>query len=387
MSAIRTALTSTAAAAVLAGALVTPASAAVTTAWAQPGYGPANNYYNPNESVLNAGTIDDLKLSWVKGLPDLTASCSRPSEPLAAGGRVFVTDRKGIGAYMASNGRLLWHHDYRFPEDESTAHLAVVGGVLVAGTTGCQSQSDPNGDLFALNVATGRQVWRVDAGGPVESLVADRGLVLVSGSSESSAPAVRTFRVADGKLRWKAAAYQSSGVVAGGKLLVRRTNASGYAALAVDTGKRLWLRTGAWDGIAATPAGDRFLLRDSARKLISVKATNGAVQWKTAGAGGELATDGRRVYIGGSEALYALDVRNGKKMWSRTTDGWAAGQPVRAGGLVYSMIDDDKLRVHNAATGALVHNGGEPGSHGDLAVSGGRLFLVDEESVMAFTPQ
>ena len=385
MSAIRTGLFT--AAALAAALIAAPASAAATTAWTQPGYGPAHNYYNPNETVLNASTIDDLKLSWAKGLPDLTASCSRPSEPLAAGGRVFVTDRKGVGAYMASNGRLLWHHDFRFPEDESTAHLAVVGGVLVAGTTGCQSQSDPNGALFALNVSTGKQVWRVDARGPVESLVADRGLVMVSGSSESSAPAVRAFRVSDGKLRWTAAAYQTTGVVAGARLLVRRTNASGYAALAVDTGKRLWLRTGAWDGIAATPASDRFLLRDSARKLISVNAATGVVQWKTAGAGGELATDGRRIYVGGSEALYALDVRNGKKMWSRTTDGWSAGQPVRAGGLVYSMIDDDKLRVYNAANGALVHFGGEPGSHGDLAVSGGRLFLVDEESVMAFTPQ
>jgi outer membrane protein assembly factor BamB len=387
MSAIRAALVTSVSAVVLAGALVTPATAA-TTAWTQPGYGPARNYYNPAESVLNASTIDDLDLSWSKPLPEAAGgSCSRPSEPLAAGGRVFDTDQKGIGAYMASNGRLLWRHDFRFPEDESTARMAVVGGLLVAGTTGCQSQSDPDGTIVALRVVNGSKAWEIDARGPVGSLVADRGLVMVSGSSESSPAAVRAFRVSDGKLRWRAAAHQTTGVVAGGKLLVRRTDVSGVAALAVDTGKRVWGRTGAWDGIAATPAGDRFLLRDSRSTLISVNAATGAVQWKATGAGGKLATDGRRIYAGMSDVLTALDVRNGRKLWSKEIDGWDVGQPVRAGGLVYSMIDRDKLRVWNAATGAFVHNGGEPGSHGDIAVSGGRLFLVDEEGVMAFTPQ
>jgi hypothetical protein len=44
---------------------VTPAEAATAPSqWSQPGYGPGRNYYNPQESVVNASTIKKAKLRW-----------------------------------------------------------------------------------------------------------------------------------------------------------------------------------------------------------------------------------------------------------------------------------------------------------------------------------
>jgi hypothetical protein len=43
---------------------VTPAEAVAASTWPQPGYDAGHSFYNPAESVVNAGSITSLKLRW-----------------------------------------------------------------------------------------------------------------------------------------------------------------------------------------------------------------------------------------------------------------------------------------------------------------------------------
>ena len=371
---------------VLGLALAAPAHAA-DPGWTHPGYGPGNTFYNPNESIINGTSIDDVDLRWTADLPTTEeGTCSGPSEPLVSGGRVFITDETGIGAYRMTTGAPLWHYDWDWPDNENTPHLALSGGLLIAGNAECQSQSDPGGGIIALSVATGQRKWSVGVGGPVESLVVDKGIVAVAGSSESSTAAVRGYRVSDGKLRWTVYDYWSAGVSAGGKLLVSGTEDQGIAVLSITTGKKLWSKSSLYTAVAANPAGDNFYLADDDGGLVCVKASNGAKVWGANGTGGAVAADGKRVYRGFSNSIEALDARTGKRLWTHRF-GAQAGQPVRAGGLLYTNAAGQGLQILTAATGTPAFSwpfGTVQAYH--VVVAGGWLFQVDGDTLQAYAP-
>ncbi|GAB1693577.1 hypothetical protein KRM28CT15_53800 [Krasilnikovia sp. M28-CT-15] len=373
------------AAGLLSIAVAAPAHAA-DPGWAQPGYGSGNTFYNPNESVINGASIGDVALRWTAHLPTLTTeTCTGPSEPLVVGGRVFVTDQTGIGAYRLSTGALLWHFDWDFPDDTFTPHMAVSGGLLVAGFTECQSASDPNGGIVALNTTTGRQRWSVGIAGPVESLVIDKGIVAVAGESASSQAAVRAYRLSDGRLRWTLYDYWSPGVSASGKLLVSGTEDQRIAALSITTGKKLWRKAWLATAVAANPAGSNFYLGDDDGGLAAIKSANGATVWAVNGTGGPIAADGKRVYRGFSNSIEALNARTGVRLWT-TRLGTDAGQPVRAGGLLYTKTDLG-LAILTAATGVSAFTWPFSTAQNDhVVVASGWLFQVNGDTLEAYAP-
>lgn len=371
-------------------AVVQPSPAmAAAIEWAQPGYAAGRTFYNPDESVINAGSINDLGHRWAVGLPPSPQlSCTGPSAPLVSGGRVFVTTELGIAAYHAYTGGLLWHFVWALPDDERTPQLAVSGGVLLAANTDCNSTSDPNGRLLALNAATGSVRWSANTDAPARSLVVDKGIAVVAGGSASDSDTVNAFRVSDGKFRWGRTGYWSPGVSAGGKLLLSRTDAAGTSAVAITTGKTLWTKKKMWFGAAATPAGDHFYVTDVKGALICIKSSNGAVVWTAKGASGLIAADGKRVYRSVTDGVEALNAKNGKRLWD-TAFGGDTGQPVRAGGLVYTAVDGgEPLGILNAATGSFASPGWHLGSldTGNVVVTGGQLYLVNGNTLYAYAP-
>ncbi|MCA2214144.1 outer membrane protein assembly factor BamB family protein [Jidongwangia harbinensis] len=379
----RIGLAAVAVSALVGSGLIYPALAAASTGWTQPGYGPQRAFYNPEESVVNAATINDITHRWHVTLPDVADSCTGRAEPLIANGRLFLADESGIGAYHAATGAPLWHDEWGYPEDETTPHLAVSGGLLLIGNSSCQSQSDPDGNVFAVDVATGKQRWMVSIGAPVESLVVDKGVVVVAGSSMSDEAAVHAFRVSDGKARWNLRSYSSAGVSANGRLLVGRADKAITAAVSVTTGKVLWSKTKRWYGRSASPAGDRFFVSDDGGNLVCLKASNGALVWTAKKSAGLVATDGRRVYREMGEGVEALDVKNGKRLWVTYFED-DSGQPVRAGGLVYTNAG-----ILHAATGAVASFGWPVGGlYADqhVVVAGGRLYAVHGDTLKAYAP-
>ncbi len=365
----------------------TPVQAASRAQWAQAGYGPGRTFYNPAESVINAGTIEGVSRKWTAALPYADAgTCSYASPPVVSGGRVFVTDSEGIGAYAATTGERLWQWTWDSPEDEGTPQLAVSHGLLLVGNTDCQSMSDPDGTLRALDVSSGDEQWSVEVEAPVESLVVDRGVVVVSGASESDLPRVRGFDVTTGRQRYNLARFTSAGVAANGRMLLSRTSTAATVAVRITTGRAMWTRTKRWYAEAATPAGDRFLVSDARGTLVSLRATDGATQWSARRAAGRIATDGRRVYHPWSNGVEALHIRTGERVWTRIFEG-DTGQPVRAGGLVYVTVDaGERIGIMNAANGRVLSSGRQFPSldEGHVVVAGGWIYLVNGSQLEAY---
>jgi outer membrane protein assembly factor BamB len=252
---------------------------------------------------------------------------------------------------------------------------------------GCQSQSDPNGTVRALSVSSGRLVWSVSLPAPVESLVVDRGIAVVSGESVSDSPAVVGLGVADGTRRWELADHSSAGVSAAGRVLVSRVGTPGTSALSITTGEAVWTRAIAWAGQAATPAGDRFYVSDRGNTMVCVDSATGTVVWTAARKASPLiAADGRRVYRSMADRIEALDAHTGKLRWSAPLAG-NAGQPVRAGGLLYATVDAGRpLGILHAATGARASAGNQIGTvvGGHVVVTGGWIYALKGNTISGY---
>ena len=375
MPAVRRTL-STVLALVLASALAAPARAAGPAGWDHPGYDAEDSYYNPGESVINASTVGALTRRWSVALRASDGSCSGPSAPVVAAGRLFATDDLGISAYQAASGALLWRFAWDDPDDSSTPRLAVAGNDLIAANGDCHSNSDPDGTITALNVATGTVRWHVRTDIPIFTAAVDKGVAVVSGESPSDEQATIAFRTTDGHQLWTKTDYSSSGVSANGTLLL--TSSSATVAVAITTGKTRWTKPQIWYAQSATPASDHFLV-NAGTALASIDASTGALQWTAPGkAGALIATDGRHVYRASSKNVEALDARTGRGLWSRALPA-EAGQPVRAGGLLYTGGP-----ILNAATGAVA----APGTAftGQQIVTGGHLYAVTGRKLSTFAP-
>ncbi|MFC7530294.1 PQQ-binding-like beta-propeller repeat protein [Actinoplanes sp. GCM10030250] len=373
--------------ALAAGAAATPAAATPASLWDHPGYDAEDSYYNPAESVVNAGSIGRLTRKWSVNLRKSDESCSGPSAPVVAGGRIFASDHLGISTYGAADGKLNWRYDWPDMMDNDTPVMAVSDGLLIAANGDCNSQSDPDGQLTALDVATGKMRWGLGSDMPINSVVVDKGVVVISGWSQSDEDAVVAYRASDGKMLWHKPRYATTGVSANGVLLIHKTDGYGVpagetAAVDIGGGATRWTRKGAWPAQAASPRADRFYVTAGGRSpadrsLVALDAATGAVVWTAAGKASELiAADGRRVYRAEGRAVEALDAGNGQRLWitQLNTD---VVQPVRAGGLLYAGG-----AVLNASDGTVA--GSVFG--GRVVVTGGRIHQVIGSVLVAYAP-
>ena len=361
---------------IIAAVPAAPVRAAGPSGWDHPGYDAEDSYYNPGESVINASTVGGLTRRWSVALRASDGACTGPSAPVVAGGRLFATDDLGISAYQAVSGALLWRFNWDDQDDSSTPRLAVAGDNLIAANGDCHSNSDPDGMITALNVATGAVRWHVRTDIPIFTVAVDKGVAAVSGESPSDEQATIAFRTTDGRQLWTKTDYSSSGVSANGTLLL--TSSSATVAVAITTGATRWTKPQIWNAQSATPTSDRFLV-NAGTALASIAASTGALLWTAPGkAGALIATDGRHVYRASGKEIEALDARTGRRSWSRelTAD---VQQPVRAGGLLYTGGP-----VLNAATGVPA----VPGTAfaGQQIVTGGHLYAVSGRTLSCFAP-
>ena len=349
-----------------------PATAAAP-GWEHAGYDAENSFYNPGESAINAATVNGLTPRWSVTLRQDEGTCGGPSSPLVAGGLVIAPDDKGITSYRATTGRPAWRFNWDDPDDSSIPSMAVATGVLILGNGDCHSASDPDGMLTALNLTTGKVRWQVQPPTPVHSFVVDKGVVVVSGKSESDEATTVTYGAADGRERWRKPGFTSSSASSAGRILL--TKGRSTSAVALPGGTVLWTKPQTWYAESATRT--RFLVTTGAA-LSLVNAASGTLLWTAPGQQSELlATDGRRAYRAVDRKVSALDLRNGRVVWTRTLPS-TANQPVRAGGLVYTGGP-----VLSAASGAVVNRGW----HGQQVVTAGRIYLADGNRLTTWAPR
>lgn len=375
------------AAAVSLAALASAAPAQAATppgAWTQDGYGPGNTGYNPSESIVNAGTVGGLTLRWtVKPGPGEPGCLPAPVGPMVQDGRMFVLDSGTVGAYDVKTGKRQWLGSAPYVD---AAGLAIVDGLVLLTEVNCFSNSDYDTNVAALDAKTGKQVWDRLQSWSIDTYVGDAGVFVVSGFCgicDDARHGTVAFRVSDGKRLWTTEnAVLSGPVAAGGKVMLSSTLKQESTVVDIRTGDPI--RGGNPQAArAADPAGTRFYVTDS-YGLAAVGAGDGKVFWRVRGETGDLAADGRRVYVASAGRVNAYHATTGKLEWTRAV--LTPKRPIRAGGLLY-VQSKKSLVILSPVTGKPVAAGKPFGTMTDhVVVSGGRLFVTSGSNVRSYTP-
>ncbi|MGW4942836.1 outer membrane protein assembly factor BamB family protein [Actinoplanes sp. NPDC004185] len=355
----------------------TPAQAA-TPGWTHDGFGPGNTGYNSAESVVNASTVKKLKLKWRAAPQPGTDGCQEQTAPVVADGRVFMIDAGGVGAFDFKTGRRLWSNA-TFMEDMVHRTMTVVGDIVISTGYYCYGVSDPSGHIVALDAKTGKVRWTHLEGNATERVVAQGGMLISYSMCEvCSSYWVSGYRVSDGSEVWGQEGVLSSPVSAGGRLLLTGTGMGSFG-VAATTGKVLWRSGVQWSVLAANPAGDQFYVRGPDDQLAALNASTGKVVWSVPAAAGQVAADGRRVYVSRPGKVTAYDAADGRSLWRR--EGVPDSRPIRAGGLLYVAGS-----ILSPTNGSLVLSATYSSPYQHAVVVGGQVLRVKGYELQAYAP-
>jgi len=366
----------------------------VAPSWAQDGYGPQNSGYNPDERSLRPGHLRGLAQRWTIAATG-DEVCAHQAAPVIDHGRIFLTGREGLGSYDAGTGHQIWTFPYADPMDVRTPLLAVSPvnrGTLLVATAGCQSASDPDGDLFALDPATGAVRWHQHTDWPDYVLTVDRGAVVVAGADAGSLGSI-AFSIATGGQLWQEPyAMPAAGVSAGGRMLLTHYTSAvwpdGATAVDMATGRPLWHSAQPWSVRAADPSGTSFLAGGPRGGLARINAVTGAVLWSQPGLDGPLAVSGRTIFVarsGPEPDVISVDLASGRPGWISAGFAGPFARPVVAGGVVYVVSTGERLDMIAVADGRRLGFVAASGPNDHAVVAGGWLYLGDGSTLRAYT--
>jgi len=263
--------------------------------------------------------------------------------PASSGERVFIALQSGLLAHALGDRRELW----RSP--------TVADGPMVA--TSDRLVVPTKGAIVALDATTGNEVWKL----PVEQLtapmVAHREYVIVAVGEQLSA-----YSLADGTLAWTTAGWPNPL----GRVEQRSTAHENWLYVPVADGRIVSLDLGSgvkiWetDRIGIRPAeplvvGDRLFVGSEEKHFCSFQVSKPKELWCfEVGAAilGAPAIDARRVYfVAVDNQIWALDRRNGSRMWKSSLGYRPSAGPTVIGDTVSAPGNTAKLPAFSTATG------------------------------------
>jgi eukaryotic-like serine/threonine-protein kinase len=321
---------------------------------------------------MNARTLQAIVLATL-------AACAATAAPAQ---EMFRGDAAHRGTAAGPAPRAFHRVKWTFPTGGRIVSSAVWhDGVVLFGSD--------DGNVYAVDAATGRQRWMTRTGGPVASTPAVSGerAFAVSYDGRLYALDVHTGEVlwkfaSEGERRFEARGlhgmqprtqtfpdmydvYLSSPLVVDGKVVFGSGDGNVYAVDAA-TGRLAWkFATG--DVVHASPAyADGLVVVGSwDGRLYALDAATGAQRWafqagldplihNQQGFQSSAAIADGTVYVGCRDGhLYAADLRTGALKWNVDTEGsWVNASPAVAQGRVYFATSDTaRYQVVDAASG------------------------------------
>jgi len=268
--------------------------------------------------------------------------------PALAGGVAYVANKYGdVRAVRLRDHEVLWKResDHRLsgPPTFVTAPVYHRGRVFLAFL---------DGDLVAVDAATGRTAWKRNLHAHLESSPLAVGGDLFLGDDKTN---LVSLRASDGKVRWQ---FNSPGAIKAspsyhdGRVYVADYQSAMFCADA-DSGRLLW-RTdtskvapfgeGGFYSSPAVAFGRVYAARDDGT-VYAFDEKTGEVDWffpthnfvYGSPAVAHVPGTPPSVYIGGyDEHLYALDARSGRRRWRYDVGGAVPGTAVVIGHTVYT---------------------------------------------------
>ena len=288
-----------------------------------------------------------------------------------AGGALTASSWPGLSidgttAYLAYNrlvyaididsGDELWHFP---PEPDKRTFFAPPavsndGSVIIGGY---------DNQVYALNNVTGAEVWQQPFDQPADRII---GSPVVTGDTilvPSADGYLYAIDLATGKPVWREPfqaqkAIWSAPVVDGERILFASLDHHVYA-LDISSGKELWRSDELESAIVDSPTlvDDLLLVSTFGGKLFALNAQNGHLAWRepytTTGWlwGKPVADDGVAYFGDASGVVNAVNLSNGKKLWSDTLDEMVVASPVIFDGKVFFVTRPGKVYAYEADSG------------------------------------
>ncbi|GEA11819.1 outer membrane protein assembly factor BamB [Alteromonas sp. KUL49] len=264
--------------------------------------------------------------------------------PVYAYNKLFAADRHGVVvALEPDTGKVIWEKNFAtFNDDGMWSGIARLWESGVSARIGGISASDrmvfigtENGEVIALDEATGELVWQKNVPGEVLAAPAsDSGILVVN----TGAGVLYGFDTRSGEQVWR---HESDTPPLTLRGISTPIASNGGALLGTPTGKLQVniIDSGilAWETQVATPSGatelERIVDIDTTPVLFggtiytvayngtlaAIELRSGRIVWKREyGAYRNLSVEGNRIYVVDNNShVYALDRRNGVELWSQ----------------------------------------------------------------------
>ncbi len=213
-----------------------------------------------------------------------------------------------------------------------------------------------DGSLYAINAATGTEVWRYRAEDAITSSPLIDGGVVYVGSNDGGLHAVNA---ASGQPLWRfgtEGVIHSSPAAADGLVYVGSRDHRLYA---IDAGRgtEVWrFEGGDWFNSSPTPARDLVLIGCRDHNIYGVDRASGDERWRIATAStvdSSAVTSGGSAWIGADDhQLYAFRL-TGELSWSFRAESGLVSSPLFADDTIYVGSDDGNLYALDASTGRV----------------------------------
>lgn len=246
-----------------------------------------------------------------------------------------ISDNKTMFGYDLRNGAYIWQRSIGPVES-----IPLISGGLLYVTT-------KTGYLYCLDMETGAEKWKFNAGKPFHSTPAKlNGLIIATNDSGY----VYGISASNGKLKWKfqtGAPVFATPIISDDNIYIGNIGGAIYS-IDSKTGKSNWKHEGigSFYSTALLDDNNLFIMRGDGM-MLSLSKTNGSVNWESdlnAPISEGFLLSGSYLFIGSLDShLYAVSAETGDILWSEKLAGRIRTSPLEYKGSIYIGTENKYL--------------------------------------------